>query len=246
MGHATDCFSKRLKEVREAAGLTQAQLASELEVSRGAISYYEKGERTPDIEFFTTFAEYFNLPLEFAMGCTDNIKVEHRNMYELYGLTDDACGKLELYPEIGHLISAIIEHRDFYVIENLYCSILENYKTFDISQLGYISFLISDALNEIICDSLSKLHDMQFTAEEKEALRIRKRTVLEKLKEIEQQIIAEDSRTKRHWEEQEEKEKQQAEEKNAIRYSAQNKVYEEFMDTVNDVESHKRHRIKND
>ena len=61
MGYATNCFAKRLKEVREAAGMTQAQLASELNVSRGAISYYEKGERTPDIEFLDSFSDYFNI-----------------------------------------------------------------------------------------------------------------------------------------------------------------------------------------
>ena len=49
MGYATDMFAKRLKELRETAGLTQEQLAKELKVSRGAISYYEKGGRTPDI-----------------------------------------------------------------------------------------------------------------------------------------------------------------------------------------------------
>ena len=76
MGYATERFSKRLKELRETAGLTQEQLAKELKVSRGAISYYEKGERTPDIEFLDSVAEYFQIPLEFAWDiliiCTKN------------------------------------------------------------------------------------------------------------------------------------------------------------------------------
>ena len=49
MGYATKRFAKRLKQIRETAGLTQEQFAKELKVSRGTISYYEKGERTPDI-----------------------------------------------------------------------------------------------------------------------------------------------------------------------------------------------------
>lgn len=240
MGYATNRFSKRLKEVRETAGLTQAQLASELNVSRGAISYYEKGERTPDIEFLDTFAEYFNLPLEFALGYTDNIKLEHRNMYELYGLTDAACKELDFNPETGQLISAIIDHKEFYAIKDLYKGILANYKTFNVSQLGYISFLISDTLNKIIYDSLSSLHNMQFTTEEKEALRIQGERNLERLKELEKQIAEENSRTKKYWDEQDEELKSQDEKENSIRYSAQDKVYEEFLDTVHAAEFHRK------
>lgn len=58
MGFVTDNFSKRLKTLRETAELTQEQLAKELKVSRGAISYYEKGERTPDIEFLDSVSEF--------------------------------------------------------------------------------------------------------------------------------------------------------------------------------------------
>ena len=170
MGYATNCFSKRLKEVREAAGLTQAQLASELEVSRGAISYYEKGERTPDIEFLDKFSDYFNLPLDFAMGYTDNIKVEHRNMYELYGLTDEACKELDFHPEIGHLISAIIEHKEYSSLKHLYEGILKNHTDFNFSQKGYIGFLISDTLNKIILDSLAIIKNMQLSSEERASL----------------------------------------------------------------------------
>lgn len=173
MGYATNCFAKRLKEVREAAGMTQAQLASELNVSRGAISYYEKGERTPDIEFLDSFSDYFNIPLDFAMGFTDNLKAEHRNMYELYGLSDTACNELDQTPEIGHLISEIFEHKNFFDLLCLYRGIIKNYDSFDTTQCGYIAFLISDTLNKIILDSIKKLHYAQYTDEQLDALRTR-------------------------------------------------------------------------
>ena len=60
MGYATERFARRLRQLREAAGLTQEQFAKELKVSRGAISYYEKGERTPDIEFLNSLYDYFD------------------------------------------------------------------------------------------------------------------------------------------------------------------------------------------
>ena len=104
MGYATDVFSKRLKELREAAGLTQEQLAQKLKVSRGTISFYEKGERTPDIEFIDMLSVHFNIPVDYAIGFTSNLKIEHRNMYEHYGLTDEACEALSSSPQIGYLI----------------------------------------------------------------------------------------------------------------------------------------------
>ena len=184
MGYATNCFAKRLKEVREAAGMTQAQLASELNVSRGAISYYEKGERTPDIEFLDSFSDYFNIPLDFAMGFTDNLKVEHRNMYELYGLSDAACNELDQTPEIGHLISEIIEHKSFFDLLCLYRGIIKNYDSFDTTQCGYIAFLISDTLNKIILDSINNLHYAQYTEEQLDALRTHWKATNEELDKI--------------------------------------------------------------
>ena len=47
-------FSRLLKELRESKGLKQAELAEKLGVSRGSISFYENGDRVPDIEFLGT------------------------------------------------------------------------------------------------------------------------------------------------------------------------------------------------
>lgn len=40
-------FADRLKELREAAGLTQKQLADKAEVGLRAVTYYESGDRIP-------------------------------------------------------------------------------------------------------------------------------------------------------------------------------------------------------
>lgn len=240
MGYATEKFSKRLKEIREASGLTQAQLASELKVSRGAISYYENGERTPDIEFLDSLAEYFDLPLEFAMGYTDNIKQEHRNMYEFYGLDDAACEELDRYPEIGQLISAILGHKSFYAIKKCYRSLLKNYKDFNFEQLSYTSFLISDALNKIVFDSLCILRDMQFTPEEKEALRIENEIALKEFDELTKKWNEEEIRRKKEWEKKDLELAKKDEEENSVQYKAQDNVYAKFYDGTESL-THKRY-----
>lgn len=63
-----EIFSRRLKELREESGLSQALLAEELGVSRGSISYYENGDRTPDVEFLAKAKAYFGVDYEYLLG----------------------------------------------------------------------------------------------------------------------------------------------------------------------------------
>lgn len=63
-----EMLSRRLRELREAAGLSQAQLAEELSVSRGSISYYENGDRTPDVDFLMKAKEYLGVDYEYLLG----------------------------------------------------------------------------------------------------------------------------------------------------------------------------------
>lgn len=157
MGYVTEKFSRRLKELREESGLTQEQLANELGVSRGAISYYEKGTRTPDIEFIDSLYAFFNFeyPIEYIMGYSNNKKKDYVDMFELYGLTDYACKVLsEPTTELGETISTIVEHKDFMELKKLLRRYTKSYVSLVKPQIGYISFLTSNLLTRIIHDSL--------------------------------------------------------------------------------------------
>lgn len=176
MGFVTDVFSKRLKDLREEAGMTQTELANELNVSRGAISYYEKGERTPDIEFLDSVALFFNLPTDYLLGITGNAKTEYKNMYNFYGLTDDACevldGRDELYHNLGHIISHIITDESFYGIKRLIKNIVKNPDSFDLVEYNYISYVLTQHLKILIIDAVyDELHNQYAeTEEDREAL----------------------------------------------------------------------------
>lgn len=73
-------FSTRLKALREEKGLNQTQLAKELKISRGSISFYENGDRTPDIEIFNSICKYFDVSYDYLLGKSDlkksNIKID--------------------------------------------------------------------------------------------------------------------------------------------------------------------------
>lgn len=171
MSYVKERFATRLKELRDAAGLTQEQLAKELKVSRGAISYYEKGERTPDIEFLDSVCLFFNLPIDYVLGYTENINKEYINMYEMFGLTDNACSVLdESDGYLGHIISHIITNNDFEGIEELFISIIKNYKSFNSLDIDYLSFILTKHIMHLISNALRSELNLQYTDQEKEEL----------------------------------------------------------------------------
>jgi len=67
-------FRTRLKSLREehAPALTQEMLGKAVGVSRGSISYYENGDRNPDIIVLRELAEYFNVTSDYLLGLTDD------------------------------------------------------------------------------------------------------------------------------------------------------------------------------
>lgn len=107
-------FASRLRQLREKAGLSQTDLARELNVSRGAISYYENGDRIPNIEFLMDVAGYFNVPVEFMLGLRDNYQLSAAEQKELFFLSDQALSNLlEVAADDGELLNEFISHEYF-------------------------------------------------------------------------------------------------------------------------------------
>ncbi len=57
-------FPERLRRLREAAGLSQEELGKALYVTRQAVSKWECGESTPDINTIVKLAEYFGVSVD--------------------------------------------------------------------------------------------------------------------------------------------------------------------------------------
>ena len=57
-------FAKRLKELRVSRGLTQDDLARELNLVKSSISMYENGKRKPSFEVLESIADYFNVNMD--------------------------------------------------------------------------------------------------------------------------------------------------------------------------------------
>ena len=58
-------FSDRLKQLRREKGLTQIQLATELNVASGTIAMWETGKREPNFAITMGIADFFSTSTDF-------------------------------------------------------------------------------------------------------------------------------------------------------------------------------------
>lgn len=64
----TEIFAKRLKNIREEKGITQAELAQKVDLQTAAISHFETGQRKPSFENLKKLANALNISIDYLMG----------------------------------------------------------------------------------------------------------------------------------------------------------------------------------
>ena len=67
------CY-QRLRDVRQDADLTQADVAKILNISRQHYSMYERGDRELPMHHFITLAQYYNVSIDYLAGLVDTPK----------------------------------------------------------------------------------------------------------------------------------------------------------------------------
>jgi transcriptional regulator with XRE-family HTH domain len=65
-----------MKELREKLGLSQADVARKLNISRQSYNFYENCKRDPDTETLKTIAAFFNVSIDYLLGHDDPIQKE--------------------------------------------------------------------------------------------------------------------------------------------------------------------------
>ena len=73
-----------IANIRKEEGLTQAQLAKKLYVTRQAVSKWERGEGTPDLEILKKISDTFQFSMDYLTGKTTERK----------GVVCQSCGML--------------------------------------------------------------------------------------------------------------------------------------------------------
>ncbi|MNR48304.1 HTH-type transcriptional regulator Xre [compost metagenome] len=73
-------FGKRLAELRNSKEISQYELASQMNLSRGQIANYEQGTREPDFATLIALADYFEVSLDSLLGRDKLSNVELDNI----------------------------------------------------------------------------------------------------------------------------------------------------------------------
>ena len=64
-------FSETLARLRRECGMTQAELASRLGISKSAVSMYERGNREPELDLLEAMADLFGVSVNAMLGRPD-------------------------------------------------------------------------------------------------------------------------------------------------------------------------------
>jgi len=67
-------FGKRLKEARTKKGLTQKNVAASTGLVRATLANWEIGRAEPDLESIKILADFYNVPIDYLLGRTDNME----------------------------------------------------------------------------------------------------------------------------------------------------------------------------
>lgn len=63
-----------LRQIRKQKKLSQLKVAMDLSISREALSYYENGKRSPDLNMLVNLSQYFNVSIDYLITGKDFVK----------------------------------------------------------------------------------------------------------------------------------------------------------------------------
>ena len=67
-------FGERLKKARIKKGLTQKNVATSTGLVRATLANWEIGRAEPDLESIKILADFYNVPIDYLLGRTDNME----------------------------------------------------------------------------------------------------------------------------------------------------------------------------
>lgn len=67
--------SEKIRQLREAAGYSQAQLAKKLDVTRSSVNAWEMGLSTPTTQYIVALTKLFHVSADYILGTESEMTV---------------------------------------------------------------------------------------------------------------------------------------------------------------------------
>lgn len=84
MGELGKLAAQRIREAREAAGLTQAELGDALGISGNAVTKIENGRSTLGLQHLEQLPKILNRPIEYFLGLDTGMTPDEEELLALY------------------------------------------------------------------------------------------------------------------------------------------------------------------
>jgi len=103
----SNSFGNTLKSLRNSRGLSQRQLAKQLNVAPSTLAMYELDKREPDYETLKKIADFFEVSTDYLLGRSDvpnplDKVAEESFTYDLQDLPEEAKKTLEDFIDYIH------------------------------------------------------------------------------------------------------------------------------------------------
>lgn len=164
-------FATRLKELRTAHNLNQEEFGAEIGISRGSVSYYEKGERVPDIYTLTVISKYFNVSSDYLIGLSDvkSINPEITAICKYTGLSEKALASLPSYFSIINLLLELNSSGNFFTSLEHEDDLSESVKEWNEKHAPVLKniedYIFMDDIDESVCFAITKSGKLRATTE---------------------------------------------------------------------------------
>lgn len=151
----------KLLELRKKMGQTQTEVAEAVGISRAALSYYEKGERSIDTDILYELAKYYGVSIDYLFGLSDKItpsrSADDVDELNQLGFSFDVIEEFWNNSDFVYLLNDIISHEKFRTFKEL--TFETRYSLYEDYDRKYRSFLVSHLLYEIITDIFKDWYD---------------------------------------------------------------------------------------
>ena len=144
-------FGKALSTLRKEADMTQNEVADRLNLSRQAISKYERGESFPDISVLVMIAELFNVTLDQLINYGEPTKGESTILKNVAkGNADIIAENIADVVNLAPLLkpSILTKPSSISIILPLHISIAKRVNGSFLIKLSAITFVLSPLTNQ--------------------------------------------------------------------------------------------------